>query len=208
MRQKLLVTGGVLLTAMLAATCQVNTTETKGATETKSIAEERQLEATELIDRGRYLTTVGGCNDCHTPKRFGPAGMSLDSSRLFAGHAANTLLPPPDLSALKPGNWMQMSPEVTAFVGPWGTSYAANLTPDSATGIGAWSEEVFVKTLRTGKHLGAATGRPILPPMPWQGLASLPEEDLRAMYAYFKSLPPVNNKVPAPESPTDLAAKR
>lgn len=83
---------------------------------------------------------------------------------------------------------------MTAFVGPWGISYASNLTPDRETGIGAWSEKDFMLAMRKGKHLGV--GRPILPPMPWQSVGSLSDPDLRALFAYLKSQPPVKNKVP------------
>jgi hypothetical protein len=97
-----------------------------------------------------------------------------------------------------------MSPSITAFAGPWGISYAANITSDSATGIGAWTEEQFMRTLRTGKHLGAATGRSILPPMPWYFIAKMTDEDLSAVYHYLKSLPPVNNRVPPPTPPQEV----
>ena len=59
---------------------------------------------------------------------------------------------------------------VTAWAGPWGVSYAANLTPDKRTGIGAWTADQFIKTMRTGKHLGV--GRPVLPPMPVEAVAA------------------------------------
>jgi hypothetical protein len=94
-----------------------------------------------------------------------------------------------------------MAPDITAFVGPWGVSYAANLTPDSATGIGAWTEAQFISTMRTGKHLG--NGRPILPPMPWDEIRKKTDDDLKAMFAYLKSLPAVNNRVPGPVTPPD-----
>jgi mono/diheme cytochrome c family protein len=167
--------------------------------------EKKELTKAELIARGKYLTTVGGCNDCHTPKKFGPQGPSLDEERLLSGHPADSPMPPVDVKALKPGYWILFTGDVTAAVGPWGTSYAANLTSDSATGIGAWSEETFVKTLRTGKHLGQEGGRPILPPMPWQTVGLMTDEDLKAVYTFLQALPPVKNKVPAPLSPDETA---
>jgi hypothetical protein len=169
------------------------------------VVEKKELTKAELIARGKYLTTVGGCNDCHTPKKFGPQGPSLDEERLLSGHPADSPMPPVDVKALKPGYWILFTGDVTAAVGPWGTSYAANLTSDSATGIGAWSEETFVKTLRTGKHLGQEGGRPILPPMPWQTVGLMTDEDLKAVYTFLQALPPVKNKVPAPLSPDETA---
>lgn len=164
----------------------------------------REAEENDLVKRGEYLVTIGGCNDCHSPKILEPGEMAIDSSKLLSGHPANSRFPPPDPKAAQPGNWIQMSPDITSFAGPWGVSYAANLTPDSATGIGAWTEEVFIKTLRTGKHLGQENGRHILPPMPWFNLARIKTEDLQAIYAYLRSLPPINNRVPAPKSPEQL----
>jgi hypothetical protein len=128
-------------------------------------------------------------------------GPVVDSTKLLSGHPANAQLPPINTSSLQPGNWMGMAPDITAFVGPWGISYAANLTPDSATGIGAWSEEVFMNTIRSGKHLG--NGRPILPPMPWEFISKLTDDDLKSVYAYLRSLPAISNKVPAPVAPPD-----
>lgn len=193
----------LLLMAVLFAAC--NNDRPKMAE--PNIAKVRNLEHDEKLERGRYLITAGSCYDCHTPKKLTPNGPVDDSSRTLSGHPANTPLPPIDPKALQPGNWILLSPDLTAFVGPWGISYPANLTPDSATGIGAWTEEVFIKTLRTGKHLGQENGRPILPPMPWFNLAKMKEEDLSAIYAYLRSLPPVSNRVPAPMSPDEVLAK-
>ena len=134
-----------------------------------------------------------------------PQGPVDDSTKWLAGHLAGTPLPPIDEKALQPGNWVLLSPDLTAFVGPWGISYPANLTPDSATGIGAWGEAAFIKSMRTGKHRGQAGGRPILPPMPWYNLAKMEENDLKAIHAYLLSIPPVNNRVPAPKSPQETA---
>jgi cytochrome c553 len=154
------------------------------------------------IERGRYLVDMGGCNDCHSPKVMTEQGPMPDETRLLSGHPAGDALPPMDTKALQPGYWYLMSPDLTAFVGPWGQSFAANLTPDNQTGIGLWTEDVFVNALRTGKHMGA--GRPILPPMPWQYFNKVKDEDLKAIFAYLKSLPPVSNAVPAPVAPPDV----
>ncbi len=169
--------------------------------------EKKELTQTELTARGQYLTTVAGCNDCHTPKVFGPHGMGFDTTRLLSGHPANEPLPPVDPKALQPGNWMLMSSGLTSAVGPWGISYAANLTPDSTTGLGAWDEATFIKTLRTGKHLGQENGRPILPPMPWPGIAQMTDDDLKSIYTFLRSLKPISNQVPAPVPPNEAAPK-
>ena len=168
------------------------------------VTEKKELSKAALIERGRYLTTIGGCNDCHSPKKFGPHGPSLDSARLLSGHPADAPLPPAELKALQPGNWLAMAGDATVFIGPWGMSFAANLTSDSATGIGAWSEEVFVKALRTGKHLGQEGGRPIAPPMPWEGIGQMTDEDLKSVYTYLQALPAISNRVSAPIPPNEV----
>ncbi|UCF64535.1 MAG: diheme cytochrome c-553 [bacterium] len=155
-----------------------------------------------LVKRGEYLVTIGGCNDCHTPKVFMEMGFEFDTKRLLSGHPSGTKLPPLEPEMLKPGNWLLFNDHLTVAVGPWGMTYAANLTPDEQTGIGLWKEENFIKALKTGKHMGA--GRPIMPPMPWMNLAHASEEDLAAIFAYLQSLPPVNNSVPAPVPPDAL----
>lgn len=165
----------------------------------------KELSRSELVARGQYLTMVSGCNDCHSPKVFTAHGMQLDSTRLLSGHPGGSPLPKVDKKALKPGEWLLFAGDITAYIGPWGMSFSANLTPDSATGIGAWTEENFIQTLRIGKHLGQPGGRPIAPPMPWELIGKMTDEDLKSIYTYLQSIPPVNNRVPAPFSPDEVA---
>jgi hypothetical protein len=152
-------------------------------------------EAVSKVERGRYLVTVSGCHGCHTPRKMGEKGPEPDLSRLLAGHPAELVMPPPPALPEGPWNWVG-SATVTAFAGPWGISYARNLTPDPETGLGRWSEAQFVRAMRTGKHLGIASGRPILPPMPWSNLAQATDEDLSAMWAYLASIPAIRNDAP------------
>lgn len=144
------------------------------------------------VERGRYLVTVAGCNDCHTPFKMGERGPEPDMTRMLSGHPQSMQMPPAP-AASGPWTWSGAATN-TAFAGPWGVSYATNLTPDENTGIGIWTEEIFVKTLKTGRHWGVA--RPILPPMPWQNYAQMPDEDLKAVYAYLRTVPAVKNRVP------------
>ena len=152
------------------------------------------------IERGRYIVKTGGCGDCHSPKVMGPHGPVEHPTLALSGHQETTKIPEIPAGVLGPGKWMAMTTEdLTAWVGPWGVSFAANLTPDPATGIGSWTEEMFVNTLKKGKHLG--TGRPILPPMPWEVYGQKTDQDLKDIYAYLMSLKPVKNKVPEPIPP-------
>lgn len=148
----------------------------------------------EQIARGGYLVASLGCADCHSPKKMGSHGPEVDMTRFLSGHPETDSLPsPPDAK----GPWIvAASWDLTAWSGPWGISYPINLTPDENTGIGSWSEETFVKALRTGRHMGVS--RPILPPMPWEAFRNLKDDDLKAIYAYLRSLPPVRNRVPEP----------
>jgi len=115
------------------------------------------------VQKGKYLTTVMGCNDCHTPGAlYGAADMTRELSGSELG-------------------WQ----------GPWGVSFAQNLTPDMETGIGTWTEQDIVKSLRTGYR---PDGSPLLPPMPWAYFSQVTDEDVHAIAVYLKSLPAVRHQ--------------
>ena len=145
-----------------------------------------------LIARGKYLTTLGGCNDCHSPKVMTPHGPEPDTTRLFSGHPQEEKLG----NVIKTNEWLVMNNGFTAFVGPWGISYAANLSPDD-TGIKNWKLEQFITALRKGKYKGLENNRDILPPMPWQMYRHMTDEDLKAVFTYLQSVPPQKNLVPS-----------
>ncbi len=165
--------------------------------------EKKELTEDEMISRGKYIVTTGGCNDCHSPKVFGPKGMGIDTTRMLSGHPQDMALLPFDTAMVQPGKWYLANSHLTAWVGPWGVSYTANLTPDGPTGLGNWTSDIFIKAMRTGQHMGA--GRPILPPMPWEMINKLTDEDLQSVFAYLKTIPPVRNQVPDPVAPNMLA---
>lgn len=159
-----------------------------GDTATASSAESR-------VERGRYLVTTSGCHDCHTPMKMGPNGPEPDMSRMLSGHPEALEIPDPP--ALPPGPWLVTASEtMTAWAGPWGVSFTANLTPDRETGIGKWTERNFIETIRTGRRMGR--GRLILPPMPIPVYKQMTDEDLAAIFAYLQSIEPVKNRVPTP----------
>ncbi len=157
---------------------------------------------TAQVKRGEYLVSFGGCHDCHTPKKMGPKGPELDNERRLSGHPEQmAVTPAPALEA----PWLAATVgNMTAWSGPWGIRYAANLTPDRETGLGSWTEQNFVDTMRTGRHMGR--GRPILPPMPWQMVGKLDDQDLKAVFAYLRTLPTVKNRVPQPTPPASASA--
>jgi hypothetical protein len=161
-----------------------------------AMAKPGTLVKADQVARGKYLVTFGGCNDCHTPFKFSDEGPVPDMARMLSGHPHGTHLPAPNI---KPGLWSVATAGNTAWAGSWGITYSANLTPDTNTGLGIWTEDMFLKAMRTGKHMGA--GRAILPPMPWRSLAALDDDDLKAIYAYLRTIPGIKNEVPKPVPP-------
>src|SRR3569623_2095167 len=143
------------------------------------------------VARGQMLVSIGGCNDCHTPMKFDPAqGMPVhDKTRLLSGHPQGA---PHPASALSGHDNAVSGPTFTSFRLPFGVVYAANLTPDADTGLGAWSEDMFLRAVRTGRHLGGNG----LPNLPMQS-----DDDLKAIFSYLHSLPAIRNDVPAPQVP-------
>jgi len=156
--------------------------------------------AKDLVARGSYLVNTGGCHDCHTPKLFTPKGPEPDMSRNLAGAPADSKVPPIPPGLISPAGWGALTNnDLTVWAGPWGVSFAANLTPDKTTGLRSWTEAAFIRSMRTGKHKGVL--RDILPPMPWQSMAKMTDDDLKAVFAYLLSLKPIPNKVPEPIPP-------
>lgn len=154
------------------------------------------------VKRGAYLVRIMGCHDCHTPKIFGPTGPSLDTTKLLSGHPAGMPLAKIDKAVLK--DWSLMGPLLTSFAGQWGVSFAANISSDTATGIGKWTFEQFKIALKQGKFKGAKEGRMLLPPMPYQNFENINDEDLADIFAYLKSTKPVNNLVPSAIPPQQI----
>ena len=178
---------------------------TSGAsTENATVANDTQTEQEVSVEKGRHLVIGGACHDCHSPKIMTQFGPQVDSTKLLSGHPENAPYPEIKLDALKPGNWILFAPDLTTFVGPWGMTFPANLTSDSATGIGAWTETNFVNAIRKGKHMGLDNARPIMPPMPWENYNNLSDSDLKSIFAYLKTTIPIANRVHAPYSPDDL----
>lgn len=123
------------------------------------------------LARGHYLTTIMGCNDCHT---------------------AGSLTGQPDMTHALSGG------DVGFAVPKLGIFYAPNLTPDNETGLGTWTEAEIVTAITTGRR---PDGRILAPIMPVKWFKSLKPDDAAAIAAYLKSLPPVSHKVPGPLGP-------
>ena len=185
------ITATLLTVASLVLALSIGATAAK-SNAAKKADEQARAAAQAKVKRGEYLVRLGGCNDCHTPFKMGPNGPEPDMSRMLAGHPQDLQMPAAP-AAQGPWTWNGAVTN-TAFAGPWGVSYASNLTPEPNTGLGIWTEDLFIKALRTGRHWGQA--RPILPPMPWQNYARMTDDDLKAMYSYLRTIPAVVNSVP------------
>lgn len=157
------------------------------------------------VERGKYLVTIMGCHDCHSPKVMDPKlGPVPDTTRLLSGNPDGAPQPgwtPADM--MTRNNIASTNMHFTAWAGPWGVSFTANLTPDKETGLGEWTEESFLQAIRTGKHQGQPNGREILPPMPWPMIREATETDLKAIWAYLRSIPAVHNQVALPVPPPE-----
>ncbi len=158
-----------------------------------------EIELSEKVALGEHLVTIGGCHDCHTPKKMGPMGPELDMDLALSGHPFQQPIPELDRKELE-SKGIAATQTLTAWVGPWGVSFASNLTSDP-TGIGNWTEEQFFIALREGKSKGIATNRQILPPMPYEMIGKMTDKEISAVFAYLKSTKPVDNVVPNPMPP-------
>lgn len=151
--------------AALAALLLVALASTSCFKHTNEDAASLRVTEPDPVARGQYLVRSIGCEDCHTPGTFYG---KPDTTRMLAGSELG-------------------------WKGPWGTTYARNLTPDSATGLGKWSEADIVNALHEGRR---PDGTALLPPMPWFDFVWLSQEDAHAIARYLKTIPPVVHKVP------------
>ncbi len=181
-----------ILIAAVVACSNLSGNDNTNATTTKLTPKDSAAR----VKRGEYLVSTVGCDDCHSPKKMGAKGPEIIPELRLSGFQKTAPLPEVDKKTVQKG-WALLAPDLTAAVGPWGISYAANLTSDQ-TGIGNWKEENFVKAIREGKLKGLDGSRPILPPMPWVVYRNMTDEDLKSIFAYLKTVKPVNNAVPAP----------
>lgn len=159
----------------------------------------QKMTRAEQIARGKYLVTIGGCHDCHTPWVMQPNGQpGPDMSRALSGHPEDFVIEAP-AKHTSDRFTVSIAPTNTSYSGPWGVSFAANLTPDVMTGTGIWTFDIFKNTIRNGRHWGVA--RPLLPPMPWFNYREMTDEDLEAVFVYTRTLKPIRNQVPEPLPP-------
>jgi hypothetical protein len=190
-----LVVSGLSLALLGAATAK----SAKEAKEAKGKGKDAKA-AEDPVARGRYLVSFAGCNDCHTPWVFNKdLGMPVpDHTRFLSGHPAGG---PEPQGKVDPKNDLAfIGATFTAFKLPFGMVYSANLTPDKETGIGNWTEEMFLGVFKKGLHMGVE-GRPVMPPMPWQEYRNMTDDDLKAVFAFLKTIPAIHNPIADPKVP-------
>ncbi len=201
---KLIITAAVLV-ASLAVIVAANASRPVEAPRPKGMTLPKAgMTNAQLVARGKYMVTIGGCNDCHTPWIIQPDGKpGPDMSRALSGHPMQ--FPIKENVKLTGDRFaVAIAPTNTAYSGPWGTSFAANLSPDKLTGTGIWTFDIFKNAIRNGRHWGV--GRPLNPPMPWFNYRHMTDEDLLAVFTYIHSLKPIYNEVPEPLPPPSPAS--
>jgi len=148
---------------------------------------------------GEHLVTILDCNSCHTPKKMTNEGPVHDYSLRLSGHPAEIPRIEIDRKEIE-SKGLTVTGGLTEWIGPWGVSFAANLTPDE-TGLGNWTEEQFMLAIREGKSKGLSGSRTLLPPMSWEMYSHMTDGEIKAVFAYLQSIKPVSNIVPPPVPP-------
>jgi hypothetical protein len=192
----------ILTISIFTAAIIAAVTSCGGISTAKSDPMAATYDSAAMVKRGEYLVTIGGCDDCHSPKNMGPNGPEIDMSKRLSGFPSSRPIPAFDSNLVKKGI-AQFNGDLTAAAGPWGISFAANITSD-ASGLGNWSLDHFRYAMRHGKWKGLEGSRPLLPPMPWFNIAKMTDLDLEAVYTFLKSTKPVENIVPAPRQFSDI----
>ena len=194
MKKQLLLLAVISIVVILVIQTQKNPVRAQGATPDFASKKNAFGGFESQLAWGEHLVIIGGCGDCHTPKKMTNRGPVEDSSLLLSGHPAQ--MPPPDVNRQEAQTkGLAITQTLTSWVGPWGITFSANLTPDE-TGIGSWTEQQFIYALREGKFKGLPNSRPILPPMPWQSIGRMTDDELKAIFSYLKSIKPISNAVP------------
>ena len=197
-----------LIGLAFAAICLPGCSENKPAeTATTSTATEKSSFGgyESQVKWGEHLVAIGGCNDCHTPKKMTAMGPVDDSTLMLSGHPQQLPAPDVDRKAME-AKGLVVTSDFTTWIGPWGISYSANLTPDE-TGTANWSESQFVYALKNMVSKGIPGSRPLMPPMSMMPVKNMTDDELKAIYAYLRTVKPIKNQSVQPTPPV-LAQKK
>ena len=194
----LLVTG-LVFAAICFTRCSNSKTDEPAATSTTEAAKPNFGGYETQVQWGEHLVTIGGCNDCHTPKKMTPTGPVDDSTLKLSGHPEKFPAPEVDRKSME-SKGLVVTADFTAWIGPWGITYSANLTPDG-TGLGNWKEDQFIYAVKRSISKGLAGGRPLLPPMSMMPVKHMTDDELKAIFAYLKTIKPIKNNSVQPTPP-------
>lgn len=186
------------VTTLLICSCNTNTGSIQPAKNDSAQSSNGGFASQE--EWGKHLVTISGCSDCHTPKKMTAHGPVDDEALLFSG--AQSTISTPEITPAQASKGVAATYDETTWIGPWGKSFAANITSDS-TGIGAWKESQFINCLRKGLFKGLDGARPIMPPMPWQDYSKMSDDEIKAIFVYLKSTKPVHNIVAEYQPPVN-----
>lgn len=133
-----------------------------------TLVDNKRPDPSDKVNYGQYMITAASCGECHTPRS--PQGVPIFDKAYSGGFIFNT---------------------------PFFKVGTANITFDSTTGIGTWTEDAFVQKFKTNSTHEVVNRNPgrMNTIMPWEFYGKMKEDDLRAIYAYLRSVPPVKNKV-------------
>jgi len=190
---------GLAFTAIFFTGCSENK-PAEPAVASTTVAEKPTFGGYETqVKWGEHLVAIGGCNDCHTPKNMTPMGPVDDSTLILSGHPEKLPAPDVDRKAME-SKGLVVTSDFTSWIGPWGISYSANLTPDE-TGTGNWTEDQFLYALRHSVSKGLPGARPLMPPMSMMPVKNMTDEELKAIFAYLKTIKPIKNNSVQPTPP-------
>jgi len=185
--------------AMFLCGCSEKKTEPAVETTTAAVEKPNYGGFETQVLWGQHLVTIGGCNDCHTPKKMTPMGPADDSTLFLSGHPEKMPAPNVDRKDVE-SKGLIVTQTFTSWVGPWGISYSANLTPDE-TGLGNWTEEQFIYAIKNSVSKGLPGSRSLVPPMSVITVKLMEVEELKAIFAFLKTIKPVKNSSVQPTPP-------
>ena len=189
----------IVLTALAFYACSENTSGESTAATTAPPEKPKYGGYETQVQWGEHIVTIAGCNDCHTPKKMTPMGPVNDTSLMLSGHPENAPAPDVDRKMVE-SKGLVVSQDFTSWVGPWGITYTANLTPDPS-GTGNWTEDQFVYALKNLISKGLPSSRHLLPPMSMMPVTEMTEDEIRAIYAYLRTIKPIKNNSVQPTPP-------
>jgi hypothetical protein len=198
MKAKLCSLVALIVLSFLLYSCNSSTANTNTEDSTLSANSNNYGGYASQAQWGEHLVQIAACSDCHTPKKMTAQGPVEDEALFLSGSPSKAMLVPATPDQVAKG--MAATLDLTAWVGPWGKSYAANITSDS-TGIGNWTEQQFIYCIRKGEYKGLNSSRPLMPPMPWMHYSQMRDEELKAVFAFLKTTKAVHNIVPQYEPP-------